>query len=207
MKKTILSIVLILLMYGCAQKSTIPQRSSGERTKQLDIISTYPIENPLAGYLKAAGYKMNGKTSEIGVPSDELGFSFKPLADGIITDITVKIPAVRQDLPVTIWDKETVEQLVSEELNVSVADKPFTFPIRPLRVYKNKEYIISMNTNSYYGEYKATGASYPIKVGNILVTNFCYNDGVQKKIPLRNDPNHYKGNLSFNFKKLDPNLQ
>lgn len=205
MKQITLSLTVILLLCNCSRKSVPPPQSSKpERKVQSErIVSTYPVENPLAGYLKGAGYKMNGTGSSIGVPSDEVGFSFKPLCNGIITAITVKIPAVRQDLPVTIWDKEEVDKLVNEEFNVSVADKQFTFAIRPLRVYKNKEYIISMNTNSYYGEYKSIGAKYPVKVGNILVTNFCYNDGVEKKLPIRNDVNRYKGNLSFNFQKID----
>jgi hypothetical protein len=203
MKKIIFSIFTLTLMYACSHKASAPQASTGKRSTPKDIVSSYPAENPLAGYLKGAGYKMNGKSSEIAVPSDEMGFSFMPLTDGIITDITVKIPAVRQDLPVTIWDKKSVRKLINEEVNVAVADKLYTFPIKPLRVFKNTEYIISMNTNSYYGEYKAGGASYPVKVGNILVTNFCYNDGVQKKMPIRNDVNHYKGNISFNFQKID----
>jgi hypothetical protein len=203
MKKIIIALASLLFLYSCSHKSSSPQATRSENVKMKDITSTYPVENPLAGYLKAAGYKMNGKSSEIGVPSDEVGFSFKPICNGIITAITVKIPAVRQNLPITIWDKESVRKLVNEEVNVSVADKQFTFPIKPLRVVKNNEYIISMNTNSYYGEYKPAGATYPAKVGNILVTNFCYNDGVQKKIPIRNDVNHYKGNISFNFQKID----
>jgi hypothetical protein len=203
MKKIIFSIFTLTLMYACTHKASAPQASTGKRSAPKDIVSSYPVENPLTGYLKGAGYKMNGKSSEIAVPSDEMGFSFMPLTDGIITDITVKIPAVRQDLPVTIWDKKSVRKLINEEVNVAVADKLYTFPIKPLRVFKNTEYIISMNTNSYYGEYKAGGASYPVKVGNILVTNFCYNDGVQKKMPIRNDVNHYKGNISFNFQKID----
>ncbi len=203
MKKIILSVLIIGIVVSCGRKNIAPQSSRVENIKIKDITSAYPIENPLAGYLKGAGYKMNGKSSEIAVPSDEVGFSFKPLCNGIITAITVKIPAVRQNLPVTIWDKERVNKLVNEEVNVSVADKQFTFPIKQLKVYKDIEYIISMNTNSYYGEYKQSGASYPIKVGNILVTNFCYNDGVQKKMPIRNDVTHYKGNISFDFQKID----
>jgi hypothetical protein len=203
----IIIIPLVFIVYSCSHKASAPQskNSTPKRVVQRDIVSTYPVENPLAGYLKGAGYKMNGKSSEIAVPSDEIGFSFKPICNGIITAITVKIPAVRQDLQVTIWDKESVRKLVNQEVNVSVADKQFTFPIKPLTVVKNSEYIISMNTNSYYGEYKAAGATYPVKVGNILVTNFCYNDGVQKKMPIRNDVNRFKGNISFNFQKIDGN--
>jgi hypothetical protein len=205
MKKLLISLAIIIC--SCSQKASAPQskNSSPKQTVQRDIVSTYPVENPLVGYLKATGHKINGSRSEIAVPSDEMGLSFKPLTDGIITSITVKIPAVREDLPVTIWDKEEVEKLVNLEVNVAVADKPYTFPIKQLRVYKNKEYIISMNTNSYYFNYKSAGVSYPIKVGNILITNFCQNDGVQKKIPLRNNVNYYKGNISFNFEKIDSN--
>ncbi len=201
--KIILSALILCLIISCSNKNTAIQSSRVEQIKTKETISTYPIENPLVGYLKGTGYKMNGKSSEVAVPSDEIGFSFKPLTNGIITAITVKIPAVRQDLPVTIWDKERVYKLVNEEVNVSVADKQFTFTIKSIKVFKDREYIISMNTNSYYGEYKAAGASYPVKVGNILVTNFCYSDGVQKKMPIRNDVNHYKGNISFNFQKID----
>ncbi len=203
MKKTIFFFLIICLASSCGKKNTAPQSSRVEQTKTKEVTSTYPVENSLIGYLKGAGYKMNGKSSEIAVPSDEVGFSFKPLTNGIINAITVKIPAVRQGLAVTIWDKEGVQKLVNEEVNVTVADKQFTFDIKPLRVLKNHEYIISLNTNSYYAEYKAGGASCPVKVGNILVTNFCFNDGVQKKMPIRNDANHYKGNISFNFQKID----
>jgi hypothetical protein len=206
MKKIIFSILILTLVYACSRKASAPQANTSRSVSAArEIVSTYPVENPLVGYLKAAGHKINGSRSEIAVPSDEMGLSFKPLTDGIITAITVKIPAVREDLPVTIWDKEEVEKLVNLEVNVAVADKPYTFPIKQLRVYKNKEYIISMNTNSYYFNYKSTGVSYPIKVGNILITNFCQNDGVQKKIPLRNNVNYYKGNISFNFQKIDGN--
>jgi hypothetical protein len=207
MKFITFAIFVTLATSACSRKKISTnhdqQRPVREVYKETPVTSTYPVENPLAGYLRSAGFKANGHVSQIGVPSEEIGFYFKPLTNGIITAITVKIPAVRSDLEVTIWDKEEVEKLVDKEVNVNVADKQFTFAIKPLKVFKNREYAISMNSGSFYQDYKSAGVSYPIKVGNILVTNYCYNDGVQKKFPIRTNVNRYNGNISFNFQKAD----
>lgn len=161
-----------------------------------------PEQDPLNGYLIASGF--NQVTSSFVNNSDrELGYSFIPLVNGKITAIVVKIPDTRSALRVTIWDKVTGGALRTESINVTTADTEVTKTIAPLELIKDKEYVISMNTNDLYVHKKtdSSNALYPFEVGDIKITSFVIGSSTLQVIPNLIINYQYVGDCSFKFQK------
>ena len=161
-----------------------------------------PEQNPLPGYLTASGFSQV-TTNFVNDSDYELGISFIPLVNGKVTALVIKIPDARSGMRVTFWDKATGNPFRTQILNIPAAGVEVTQPISPLELEKNKEYMISFNTNDWY-EHKKTGGlstTYPITVGDIKITGYFYTFGTSQAIPSTASTTFYEGDCSFKFQK------
>ena len=94
--RTIIIIALCALTFSCKKKETANSEV-----------------NFLSAYLAATGFDED-TTVIVNSGFYEFGLSFKPLVNGKITAVVVKIPDVNTSLRVTIWDKATANVLKTE---------------------------------------------------------------------------------------------
>ncbi len=187
---TIVIILISIFTFSC---------SKGEAS---DPAVVAPLQDPLAGYLEATGF--NQKTiNYVNDNSNEFGFSFIPLVNGKITTLIVKIPATQLGLRVTIWDSVLKTVLRTETIDVAIAGTEVSKEITALNLIKDKEYVISMNSNDWYRRSKTSGASvtYPFTVGDIKITAYSISNGSEQQYPNRPLSSNYSGDCSFKFQK------
>jgi hypothetical protein len=161
-----------------------------------------PLQNPLAGYLAATGFDQK----IVNRPNSgdyEFGYSFIPLVNGKMTAIVVKIPDAHLGLRVTIWDKATATVLRTESVDVASAGVEVTKEINALDLTKDKEYLITFNSNDWYDHKKTdgTGVTYPFTVGDLKITSYSFISGTAQAIPNSVQTTYYAGDLSFKFQK------
>ena len=161
-----------------------------------------PLQDPLPGYLSASGFYQQ---TEIIINSDnfETGYSFVPLVNGKITAIAVKLPAVNNNVRVTIWDKATATAIRTERIDIPRVNTEIIKQITALDLIKDKEYIISINSNDYYAYVRSdfSNGNYPFTVGDIKITSFWYFEGSSQTMPNTADFMAYLGDCSFKFQK------
>ena len=164
-------------------------------------VEVFPEQNPLPSYLAFTGFNlaipMNGSYAEF-------GYSFIPLVNGKITAIVVKTPNPNAAMRITFWDKSTGTPVRTQILNIPTAGVELIQPISALDVVKDKEYLISLNSNDWYVHKKSSGlaASYPFIIGDIKITGYSYKFGTAQEMP--NTPSNffYEGDCSFKFQKI-----
>ncbi len=180
--------IFILLFIACSKDDAI----------------SYPKEDFLAGYLSETGFDEDF-TEYIDFPNSEFGIEFSPTVNGKITEIKVKLPAVRNDLRVTIWDKLIETPLRTETVNVSTVGETMIFNIDDIELTAGKEYAITMNSTDYYQRHRSdiSDANYPITIGNIEILAFKSELGVAQDYPTSNSSSIYNGDLSFNFQRTE----
>lgn len=163
----------------------------------------YPQQSPLQGYLAASGFNQL-TTNSTNLSDTEIGFSFIPTVTGQINAITAKIPDNRTAMRITIWDKLVGTPVRTEFMDVANGLEA-TKIITPLLLVKNKEYVISCNTNDFYTHSRTNGSSvaYPITSGDISVTGAGYTNGSVQAIPSIYDTNYYTGDVSFVFQRTE----
>ena len=166
------------------------------------VTTLAPEQDPLQGYLAASGFNQV-TTNRINQGDIETGYSFIPLVNGKMTAIVVKIPDANPTLRVTIWDKTTSSIISTEILNINSANTEIIKPIIPLELVKDKEYVISMNTNDHYRRTKNdnSNATYPFTVGDIKITGCLGNIGTSQTFPTIEPVDLYLGDCSFKFQK------
>jgi hypothetical protein len=175
-------------------------------SKSDDKPSSYQEENFLQGYINNAGLVYQNEDG--GVQYRELAFTFKPLVKGKINAINVKTPQTSgEKLYYKIWDKATnalIKPLT--EINGHTANTNFNFPIDPIVLEKNKEYIFVLQMTNWR-VYKKTDNSdivYPITVGNIVILDKLYKGTQANSISEYNsDLKEYYGDFSFNFQRTE----
>ena len=192
--KTISIFAFSLLLISCSKND--------ESVAVTSINTIAPEQDPLQGYLLASGFNQT-TTNRINQGDIETGYSFIPLVNGKMTAIVVKIPDTNPTLRVTIWDKTTSSIISTEILNINSANTEIIKPIIPLDLIKDKEYIISMNTNDHYRRTKNdnSNATYPITVGDIKITGCPGNIGTSQTFPTIEPVDRYLGDCSFKFQK------
>jgi hypothetical protein len=161
-----------------------------------------PTQDPLAGYLTASGF--NQKLTNILDSGDyEFGYSFIPLVNGKMTAIVAKIPDVHSGMRVTIWDKATATVLRTELVDITSSGVEITKNITAIDLVKDKEYMITFNSNDWYDHRKtdASDVTYPFTVGDIKVTGYSYIDGTTQTLPNSPQTAYYAGDVSFKFQK------
>jgi hypothetical protein len=191
LKTTFAFLVIALFTISCSK--------SDEATPTSKV---YPEENFLDGYLALSQF--NQVTSDITLSAEgELGTEFTPLVTGKITNLKIKIPISNPALRITLWDKAAVTIIKTETVNVATANTLFTFDINDIDLVKNKAYIISANSASFYQRTKIgdTNTIYPITSGNIRVDGV--KGGASQIMPTNSVLNYYLGDFSFNFQQTE----
>lgn len=164
--------------------------------------TTIEEQNPLAGYLSASGFNQD-TTQYVNSGSYEFGISFKPMVDGKITAIIVKIPDIQMNMRVTIWDKNSATILRTELMDITSSGVDITKNISALTLVKNTEYMITFNSDDWYDRRKTdnSNVTYPFTVGDIFITGYAFVGGATQQIPTVSTFNYYAGDLSFKFQK------
>lgn len=164
----------------------------------------YPEENFLDGYLTSSNFNQ-ATVNKINQPDYEFGNEFTPLVKGKITILKVKLPDVRTNLRITIWDKVAGTALRTETVNVATANTVLVFDINDLELIKDKVYAITMNSNDWYDRRKTDGSSatYPLTIGNIKINNYLWINGTTAIYPTTVALTYYAGDLSFNFQRTE----
>lgn len=159
-------------------------------------------QNPLSGYLAATGF--NQKTTNYVNSGDyEFGITFVPLVNGKMTALMTKIPDVHTSMRITIWDKATATILRTELIDVTSSGVEITKAISPLDLVKDKEYVLTYNSNDWYDRRRTDGSvvTYPVTVGDIKITSYAYKTGAAQVMPDVVPGNYYAGDLTFKFVK------
>jgi hypothetical protein len=161
-----------------------------------------PLQDPLQGYLAASGFDQV-TTNRTNQGNTETGYSFIPSVNGKITAIVVKIPDTNPTVRVTIWDKTTSSVISTEILNINSANTEIIKPIIPINLIKDKEYVISMNTDDYYLRKKNdnSNVTYPFIVEDIKITSCRGGGGAAQIIPTIEPVDRFLGDCSFKFQK------
>jgi len=156
-------------------------------------------ENPLQKYITDSGFSTT--TNFVNSGDYEFGMRFKPTTNGTINKIFVKIPDAQTNVRVTIWDVTEGIIYRTEKIASVTAGVEASKTISPLALTKDKEYMITYNTNDWYKRNKAdnSAATYPITAGNISVTGYGWKSGTAQTYPTNFENNYYAGDLSFAF--------
>jgi hypothetical protein len=159
-------------------------------------------QNPLAGFLAASGFDQN-TTSLVDVGDYEQGFTFKPLVNGKMTAIVVKIPDVRNGLRVTVWNQNDGTVLRTETIDIPNAGVEVTKQIADLNLIKDKIYAITFNSNDIYRHQRTDGASvtFPFTTQDFMILASISAAGTSQVIPNNLITNSYFGDCSFKFQK------
>lgn len=183
--KTIIIVTLCALAFSCKKKET-----------------ANPDVNPMQAYLSATGFDQD-TIIRTNVGYSEFGLSFKPLVNGKITALVVKIPDTNASLRLTFWNKSTATALKAEILNYSTANKEVVTAISPINVVVGTEYMVTVNSDDIYDYRRNNGSAvtYPITVGDISVTGYAYNLGTTQTLPNQYETNYFGGDISFKFQK------
>jgi hypothetical protein len=161
-------------------------------------------ENPLPEFLITTEFDQDQIAYIDDNNNYEMGFGFKPAVTGKINALVIKIPDVRDDVRVTIWDVATATPIHTELIDVPQAAVNTTKNITPILLEQGKEYTITMNSSDYYFRYKANNPdppTYPIPIGNIVFTASYCDMGPQQIMPTVGGVNSYFGDVSFVFEQ------
>jgi hypothetical protein len=202
--------ILTLLIFAI---SIISCSSDDDNTTPVTPV-TYNEENPLDAYLAGSGFnKYAVDYKDYGIW--EFGFSFKPTVIGKINSIIVKIPDVNTALQVTLWDVATKTVIKSEVINVPTANLTVEKAIVPIVLIKDKEYLISVNSDDFILRTKTDApldrtkinesmkVHYPIVAGNITITGYAISTAAETLFPTSNINYFYAGDVSFKFQQTE----
>lgn len=164
--------------------------------------AVFPVENPLSAFMASLS---DTTPLTVNAASYEVGLVFTPKVKGTLNGIQVKIPTVNSTLRVTLWDTATNAIISTEIVNVTAANTVITKNISPLALVKDKQYTITMNTDSYF-YYGSVGSpaltAYPLTIGNIIFNNFIYTPGTTPATyPTTISPGEYAGELNVVFQQ------
>lgn len=182
--KTAVIVIAVISAFGC---------SNNDSSK---------IENPLKNYLTNAGFNEQDPP-HINSNYFEFGLKFIPNVNGVIKKITVKLPDSQTNLRVTIWDVTTQGVYRTEIIPNVLANQEISKNISSLPLVKDKEYMISCYANDWYYHKRSdnSSVSYPVIVGNILITgsNFLNTYPETQLYPWDTTVEGYAGDISFGF--------
>jgi hypothetical protein len=208
--KTILTLLMFaLLIISCSSDDdeVEPAAIIAEPVVNKAEPVIYKEENPLDAYLAGSGFNQTTYYFK-NQGSWVFGFSFKPAVIGKINSIIVKIPDVNTALTVTLWDVATKKPIRSEVVNVPTANVTVEKTIAPIALIKDKEYLISVNSDDWISRRKtdASATIYPIVAGNITITGYAVAPRSPKEsiiFPTNVFDSEYDGDLTFKFQQTE----
>lgn len=83
------------------------------------------------------------------IPYFEIGTRFKPLVDGNVVGVTLRVPK-DGNYTVTLWDNSTMEALHTEPITIKDAAIEIALFSDPVPLEGSREYTISFNTGYWY---------------------------------------------------------
>ncbi|WP_346236208.1 hypothetical protein ABDK00_016625 [Niabella insulamsoli] len=166
---------------------------------------TYPEEMPLDDYLTISGFNEN-TVRIINSGHYEFGFQFKPVVDGMIKALRVKIPDNATDVRITIWDADSKEIIRTETIASVSKDAFVEQAITPVEMDQNHSYMITLNADDWYIRKRMdeTPAHYPITCGNIMIEKHASTGGTRQTFPTLSSILYYAGDLDFVFQQTAP---
>lgn len=194
MKKVILALSIFAFGITSCKKDNTPEPTS----------VVYAEENPTPSFLTTTG--LSQVSSAASTPLFyERGFSFKSAVDGKINSLIIKLPNDVPLLRVTIWDNNLGTILRTENATNLVANTESIIAIPSFSIAKNKEYLISMNSKSFYTKRRADNADvqYPKTIGNISVLGVAYLGTPAQTFPSNPVYNYFYGDIGFNFQQTN----
>jgi hypothetical protein len=197
-KTTFALVMLTLLTFSCSKNDETPTTNNSV---------PFPEENFLAAFLAASGFDQVN-TPEVTNPIAyySWGFSFKPKVNGTINSVVLKLPSSDGDVKVRIWKVSTQALLKEVSIIVATNNLAVTKTIEKLPLLKDEEYLIVMDTNSYFERKRSDNQSvnFPVEANNIKLTGI-FNSSLTNTFPGFGQPNraYYFGDLSFNFQQTE----
>lgn len=196
--KTITTILLLIITFSCSKNDPAP------------VPKVYPEENFLPTFLTNSGLSLYSTFIDENTNA-EFGLAFKPLVKGKINSFIVRIPQANNVIRVTLWDKTTKNVITTENVSITATDGDISVVkvITPIQLEKDKEYVISFNTNDSYYYVKIINnvsydVAYNVTCNNIIITDFLYENGSAQTFPSHSDANvNFFGNVSFNFQQTE----
>ena len=193
MKKLILNAILLATIFA----GNVSCSNDDNASTPAPVV--FAEENPLQKYITTSGFSTTSNAVNAG--NYEFGIRFKPTVNGKINKIFVKIPDAQTNVRVTIWDVSEGIIYRTEKIAAVTADVMASKSISPLSLKKDKEYMITFNTNDWYRKSKAdnSATTYPITAGNISITGYGWVSGTAQTYPTNFETTYYAGDLSFAF--------
>jgi Domain of unknown function (DUF4082) len=165
MKNTLIVGLLLLVvasLSSCGTKSTDTAR---------------PAENPITTFLSSTSAVVSGIRSS---GPWELGLVFSPSVAGKLTQVGSKMPEPGT-YRIIVWDNDTKAVLRQKTVEQTAPDKLTLESIESLPLTANKNYVISINsqsggTNKKYAYASKTGGGdfMPFSKGSVLILNSTY---------------------------------
>lgn len=175
--------------------------SKDDENTPTDTPVNYPEENPYQSFLNSSGINSNYNS---GNGYYEAGLKFNPTVNGKLTKLFIKLPVDKTDVRITVWDVFNQEVLRTETFESITGNVEASKNITPLLLEKDKEYIVSFNSNSWYQRNNTdSNIPYPITIGNIVYTGFQSIPTISQSYPSTSHPAAIAGDVSFTFQRTE----
>lgn len=189
-------ILTVFIITNCSSRDD----DEPEKTKP-KILKYYQREDPLNEFHTKAGFTQTRIVRSTFFY--EQGLEFSPRTNGKIITITGKLPDP-YFVRVTLWDVNTKTVIRTELINAAGAEV-FKKDVDPIALEKDKHYLITMNTRSWYRHEKPdqSDAEFPVTTKTVQIWNFRYLGVPEQKFPTTVVHNNNGGDLSFIFQQTD----
>ncbi len=189
--------VLFVSIYSCSKDDI-------DTIEEEVIINTNPIENFFEALLITGELNIG----EIPISNQgmfEIGLNFSPVVDGVIKNISVRIPDVNETLRVTVWKQSDGSIIRTEFVNINKANETLTFEIDAIPLLANEKYAITMTSDDFYRRISLQPFAdlFPVRVNNIKILSSISSPSNEDDVfPTGRDiRGSIRGDLSFGFQK------
>ena len=196
------SLIIALGFLSIFAISSCSKDDDDDDTKQ-EQENVYNEEDPLDKFYELSGFTVTSNFVNSG--SYEFGLAFTPLVKGKIKALKLKLPAVNNNVRVTIWDYDSKSVIRTEVMGTTVANQQAIKTIPELILEKNKKYLITMNSDDWYRRIRSdnANANYPITAGNIQFHEYRWLSGAAQVFPTIVSQNYNAGDITFSFQQID----
>jgi hypothetical protein len=132
----------------------------------------------------------------------EFGFEFEVTKNGKVTQLGTHIPDT-DDVRVSLWDLSDTSVIAQSTISVLANTPKFVNLATSVSLTTSKKYAITMQSNDYYYKQRTSTVvySYPITKGNIKITKYGFNSGLNTsaKYPNIFATNYLAGVVDFTY--------